>query len=400
MKRNLKRLQKLDEKQLKKTDELVSELSKCSGNNEKRFKLKQIIASMKTYEKKMKLKVEAEKDLLTRLRERVSKLNELKILKDACSRDAQRPDLLNDNKLLNWYREQTNLLVADYLLKNDRNIDTNSGQLLLKSLQFENLIDSDVILLSNRISSMILNHDLTALVQWINDNKSYLKKIKSHLEFETRFQEYIELVKSSDVRGAIKLYEDYLIYFTRTNFHEIQLATGLLIFSNKAQFQQNNVNFQKYNKLLSDERYKYLSELFLKLYYKMHGIPEDDPLLVYLSIGVSSLKTRSCISTLDRTVMGFEDLLKEKLSGSDHLEQSSCPVCSLEFRQMNSLLPYSHNVQSHLFENPVMLPNGNIYDKSKLLTFSKVSQVSNEEVIDPLTLETFEAEEMATMYPT
>lgn len=396
MKRNIKGLQKIDEKVFKKTDDLVKEMAKCKTKEAQRQKLKQIVASLKTHEKKVKSKIEVEKNLQTRIRKRLDKLEELKRLKDS---GAAIHDL-NDTRLLKWYRDQTNLLVADYLLKNDHNVDSNSGLLLLKSFHFEDMIDSDIILLSNKISSHILNKDLGVLIQWINDNKSYLKKIKSRLEFETRFQEYVELVKSSDFSGAIRLFNDYLIQFTRTYFRDIQLATGLLIFAKKAQCNVGNVNFQRYNALLSADRYTYLSDLFLSIYYKMHGIPEEDPLLVYLSVGVSSLKTRSCLTSHETDVMSFDHILAEKLSTDDHFEQSSCPICSLEFRQLNSLLPYSHVVQSHLFETPVMLPNGNIYDKAKLLAFSKGSNPQGDEIVDPIKLESFTTADMITMFPT
>lgn len=402
MKRNLKALQKLDEKQFKKTEELVTELCNCEDKDGQRHKLKLLITSLKQYEKKVRAKVDTEQDMQLRITKRVNKLEELRTLKESSTADStHRGTDLSENKLLKWYRDQTNLLVADYLLKNDPDIESNSGLLLLKSFHFEDLIDSDIILQSNRISSLILQKDLTALIAWINENRSHLRKIKSHLEFETRFQEYIELIKAGDLTGGIKLFNEYLIHFTKTNFHEIQMSTGLLIFAEKTQQQPNNPNFVKYTKLLSTDRYKYLSGLFIKIYYKMHGIPDDDPLLVYLSVGITSLKTRSCSSSTDDHLMNFNDILTEKLSRSERLEEGSCPVCSSEFRKLNTLLPYSHNVQSHLFETPVMLPNGNIYDKTNLIQFSKGGASSTDSVVvDPLTLETFTESDMITMFPT
>lgn len=391
IRRNLKGLQKLDEKQFKRTEELVKEVKSCEDKNAQKAKIKQLVNSLKSYEKRMKQAVEQEQNLHQRIIKRVQKLEELQALKESPDTKAE----ASENRLLKWYRDQTNLLVADYLLKNDRNIESNSGLLLLKNFQFEDLVDSDIILLSNKISSLILKKDLSALVQWINDNKSFLKKIKSTLEFETRFQEYIELIKTADFSGALKLFNEYLVQFTKTNFREIQLATGLLIFSNKAKAQQTNPNFRQYNILLSADRYNFLSDLFLKIYYKLHGIPEDDPLLVYLSIGISSLKTRSCLSSADHQALSFESILNEKLSRPEHLEQGACPVCSLEFRQLNSLLPYSHNVQSHLFESPVMLPNGNVYDRNILISAYSLG----DSVTDPLTFETFGLDEMTTMFP-
>lgn len=405
IRRNFKTVQKLDEKQFKKLDELFKDFNKPLPKKDKIAKLKQIISSLKTFEKKILAKVKVENELVSRIQARLDKLNELKELKQLSLTDEKTgTNAINQDKLLNWYRDQTNLLIADYLLKNSHLIDKNPGLLLIKTLNFEKLIDSDIILVSNRISTSILNQNLENLVQWIDDNKSHLKKIKSNLEFETRFQEYIELIKKNEMHNAITLFNTHLSQFTKTNFNEIKLASGLLIFAKKAQLQPTNSNFTKYNTLLSAQRYTYLSNLFLKIYYKMHGISEDDPLLIYLSLGISALKTRSCRCSTSTKPLNFESILNKKLSSGkeDHNNPSNlCPICSLEFNQLSSQLPYSHNVKSYLFENPVMLPNGNIYDREKLVTYStNLTILKENEVKDPITAQIFYVEELVTMYPT
>lgn len=405
LRRNFKTVQKLDEKQFKKIDELYKEFNKASSKKEKLAKLKQIISSLKIFDKKIQSKVKVENELVSRIQCRIDKINELKELKDLSITDGNNgTNTINQDKLLNWYRDQTNLLIADYLLKNSHLIDNNPGLLLIKTLGFEKLIDSDIILVSNRISTSILDQKLDNLIQWIDENKSYLKKIKSNLEFETRFQEYIELIKKNEMHNAIKLFNTHLSQFTKTNFVEIKLASGLLIFAKKAQMQPKNPNFAKYNTLLSTTRYEYLSDLFLKIYYKMHGISEDDPLLIYLSLGISALKTRSCQCSKSTKALNFESILNKKLSsGKEDQNNLSnlCPICSLEFNQLASQLPHSHNVKSYLFENPVMLPNGNIYDKEKLIGYSQNLTILNEnEVKDPVTAEIFTLNDLTTMYPT
>lgn len=405
IRRNFKTVQKLDEKQFKKLDELFKDFNKPLSKKDKIAKLKQIISSLKVFEKKILSKVKVENELVSRIQARLEKLNELKELKQLSLTDEKTgTNAINQDKLLNWYRDQTNLLIADYLLKNSHLIDKNPGLLLIKTLNFEKLIDSDIILVSNRISTSILNQNLENLVQWIDDNKSHLKKIKSNLEFETRFQEYIELIKKNEMHNAITLFNTHLSQFTKTNFNEIKLASGLLIFAKKAQLQPTNPNFTKYNTLLSAQRYTYLSNLFLKIYYKMHGISEDDPLLIYLSLGISALKTRSCHCSTSTKPLNFESILNKKLSSGkeDHSNPSNvCPICSLEFSQLSSQLPYSHNVKSYLFDNPVMLPNGNIFDREKLITYStNLTILKENEVKDPITAEIFYVEELVTMYPT
>lgn len=404
IRRNFKTVQKLDEKQFKKLDELYKDFNNAPSKKEKVLKLKQIIASLKVFEKKLLSKTKVEKELVSRIQHRLNKLNELKELKQLSIDEKNGVNAINQDKLLNWYRDQTNLLIADFLLKNSHLIDKNPGLLLIKTLGFEKLIDSDIILVSNRISTSILNHDLGNLIQWIDDNKSHLKKIKSNLEFETRLQDYIELIKKNEMHNAIKLFNTHLSQFTKTNFNEIKLASGMLIFAKKAQLHPKSSNFAKYNTLLSPNRYTYLSDLFLKIYYKMHGISEDDPLLIYLSLGISALKTRSCHCSDSVKPLNFESILNKKLSSGkeDHNNPSNiCPICSLEFNQLSAKLPYSHNVKSYLFDNPVMLPNGNIYDKEKLINYSKNLTILNEnEVKDPVTAEIYDVDDLVTMYPT
>ncbi|CCH44281.1 hypothetical protein BN7_3843 [Wickerhamomyces ciferrii] len=399
IRKNFKNVQKLDERQFKKIDELFKDFNQTNDKKLKLTKLKQIITNLKQFEKKIQSKTKIENELISRIQARLNKLNELNDLKN---QSQESPSPITQDKLLNWYRDQTNLLIADYLLKNSHLIESNPGLKLIKNLNFEKLIDFDIILVSNKISTSILNQDLSNLVNWIDDNKSYLRKIKSNLEFQTRFQQYIELIKQGDLINAIKLFQNHLSFFTQTNFNEIKSASGLLIFASKASKTQDP-NFQKYNSLLSPKRYEYLSNLFLEIYYKLHGISKDDPLLIYLSLGISSLKTRSCKCPSPSTQpQSFESILNKKLSQSHPTTTTNnCPVCSLEFNQLSYQLPYSHNVKSYLFENPVMLPNGNIYDREKLLNYSKnLTILSEMEVKDPMSTEVFELDELIRMYPT
>jgi macrophage erythroblast attacher len=404
LRKNIKDIQKLDEKQFRKIAELTSDLSK--NDVDKKAKLRQIIASMKHYEKKMRARYDAEQELISRIKTRIAKLTELKTLKEAISADKDHKDAdVNRERLLSWYRDQTNLLIVEYLLRNNVTKGDNPGLALLKDLKFDELVDSDIILKSNQISnSILLNHDLIPLIGWIQENKSYLKKTKSSLEFQSRFQEYIEFIKKGEISSALSIFNSHLAGFTRTNFEEIRLASGLLIFLHDDCLTEEP-KLKKYVDLFSEERYKYLSDLFLEIYYKMYGIPQDDPLLVYLSVGISTLKTKSCkCASTDKEDLNFETLLKKKMNQREdpsNPNNHNCPVCSLEMNQLSEQLPYSHNVESFLFDNPVMLPNGNIFDKTKLISYTKgLKTLAEDELMDPITSTTFKIDDLVTMYPT
>lgn len=394
MRKNFKAVQKLDEKQFKKFEtDFRARLGKCSTRTEQIKVLRLMISNFKAFERKLQARIKAEDELVERIEARISKFSQLKDIKSDFSED----------KLLNWYRNETNLLVIDYLLRNNRDlalVDKISAEddfFTKLHPNYKKLIDYDILLTANRIANSItLNRDLGELVSWITDNKSFLKKIKSNLEFETRLQQFIELIVAKDFAGALKAFKQHLTPFTHTNFNEIKLASGLLIFSEKlnpSSPHHANSSFSQYRKLLSASRYNYLSDLFLNIYYKMYGIPKNDPLLIYLSIGISSLKTHQCL--VDVNITDFNELLSKKLS---NVESTSCPICSLEMNQLAKNFPYSHNIKSYLFDNPVMLPNGNIFDKFKLLRFSEI--YDNVEVKDPITSEEFSYSQMVTMFPT
>lgn len=90
-------------------------------------------------------------------------------------------DLHNPN-LINWYRDETNLLIIDYLIKSNTRNEENVGLLLLKSLSESNngklmkLIDYDLFENFNKVFvSIIQNHDLTLIISWFNENRNALK---------------------------------------------------------------------------------------------------------------------------------------------------------------------------------------------------------------------------------
>lgn len=85
---------------------------------------------------------------------------------------------------------------------------------------------------------------------------------------------------------------------------------------------------------------------------------------------------------------------------------NKCPVCSDSFAKMSESLPYAHHTESKLFENPIMLPNGNIYDSKKLkelavkLKESNLCNLNENEIMDPIDKRIYPADEFITMYPT
>lgn len=438
IRRNFKTIQKLKERQVKKLDEFKKSLKSSKSPEQTKTIKKLMLANLKVFEKKLIKQRHVEEELLSRINARVTNLLKLKTLQDDYETG---PSEITKDNLLNWYRDQTNLLVITHLLKNnDSNNNNNTcplseedhlGLKLLKSLHMEKLVDFDVLTQANGISQDIKRGNLTSLINWITENKTFLNKCRSPLEFETRFQEYIELIKNNKTKEALGVFQTHLSFFIKTNFEQIKLASSLLLINPSSLekyrhhtykspfFAPGRAPFDKYLSLFDDERYVFLSKIFEEVFYKLNGIPESDPLLVYLSLGISTLKTKSCecktISPSD-PIPSFEEILHEKLTSPQNLEKNlhringpKCPICSPELHALSSNLPHAHNIKSSLFDSPVMLPNGNIYDREKLIMFTKVYISTNakdveienvkDSVMDPVEGKWFEIDDLVTVFP-
>lgn len=434
------------------------------------IKLNDIIKHVDSLERKLNKRVEEELKLLNRIDSRI------KFFKELESAKLQK----NISKLTEWYQKYTNLLIGDYLIRNSKVLSTslnsneighedekywNPGVVFLRQQGLQTLLDYDILLSANRISKALTeNHDLNPLIAWIGENKGFLKRSYSFLEFEARLQEYVELIKSRNFLKAIACFRNFLLQFMESNFADLKLASGLLVFiknyeyntmekqsasenwdtSKKEDFSieksksylmtrnevhehffrkraysklsninatenlnvhhyDNNLDFERYTDLLGEKRWTTLNDLFTKEYYSMYGISHHEPLLMYLSLGISALKTKECFDKKEVTLSG--DKLLDNYVETNVLT-SNCPVCSPDFAPIAKNLPYAHHTQSKLFENPVMLPNGNIYDAKKLKLLATTIRRRNlwslddGKVMDPIDKKIFSESDFITMYPT
>lgn len=64
-------------------------------------------------------------------------------------------------------------------------------------------------------------------------------------------------------------------------------------------------------------------------------------------------------------------------------------------------MPYAHHTKSYVENDPVVLPNGRIYGRDRLIEMSrKVSSVEEGKVKDPVTGEVFHEIELKKVYIT
>lgn len=112
------------------------------------------------------------------------------------------------------------------------------------------LVDLDLFSDIRRIEVALTQHDCTEALTWCNENKAALRKIKvrvattarvihaeyttlnfqNNLEFDLRFQEYIELCRAGRREEAIAYSKKHLVSWQDSHLSQIKQASGLLAF--------------------------------------------------------------------------------------------------------------------------------------------------------------------------
>lgn len=140
--------------------------------------------------------------------------------------------------------------------------------------------------------------------------------------------------------------------------------------------------------MYSPDRWNYLSDLFIRTHHELLSLPSRPLLHIALSAGLSALKTPSCHSA-------YASSSSNSLSATT----SVCPICSTELNELARSVPYAHHTKSYVESDPIVLPNGRIYGRERLLEMSKkVGCVGEGKVKDPTTGEVFDESEMKKVY--
>lgn len=449
-KKNFRNIQKLVEKHRVASLKLLASLAKDDLSKKDKLKLcKRLVQSQENFNKKLSLRVSQHNEFISRL---VARLERLKLLEQI---DGNQNASDFDQQVKDFYKDEIGLLVIDFMLKRSKtedplhHLDSNPGVQLAEDLGLSKLIDSDVILQGLSIYNEIrLHKNLKLLATWCVENKKNLNanrqeaELDENLEFETYFQEFIEKVKANDLYGALQISREKLQTYggEQANFEKLAEGTALLWYNQmqsevsklledsdracSAQLNQEQIdsidfydtgrqtidnirdNVKVYQDLLDDVKWKQLADFFLCNFNMLYGIEQSIPLLNMMSIGGAALKTKSCTLHDSHGSSGFI---------------GDCPVCALD--KLMDILPYSHQVKSNIYENPVMLPNGNIYQSSKLLQLNQNMNYSMDGqkpvdqdntafeddswmklkgfvIRDPLTSEKYYAEDLEKVFPT
>ena len=323
------------------------------------------------------------------LKRKLSKLSaeEQKLLRQSKVRAAHVKELESipsaaDVKYDKWSKTRLDRLLVDYLLRSGY---VETAKKLAKSQEVEDLVDIDAFTQCQKLESGLLRGETKEALSWCADNKQSLKKMNSELEYELRLQEYIEMVRTRDkqrMHQATVHAKKYLTPYEDKNF-SIR-AAGLLAFP-------ANTLMEPYMSLYAPARWHYLSKLFLRTYHNLLSLPQNPPLHIALSAGLSALKTPSCHSSHPspssalnaNTISSSTPQNDSHNSGSDNnatnhapIGQSVCPICSTELNALARNVPYAHHSRSVVEPDPVVLPNGRVYGRLRLMAFqSKIRGV-------------------------
>ncbi|CAG0917946.1 unnamed protein product [Notodromas monacha] len=258
-------------------------------------------------------------------------------------------DTTDEATLAVWKQRRLDRMLVEHLLRAGH---YNTAVRLAQDAGIEELTNADLFLVSREVEDSLMKHETTRCLAWCHDNRSRLRKLKSSLEFNVKMQEFIELVKSGRRLEAIKHARKQFSAMEEDYTEAMKHFMGLLAMSKDTQV-------QPYKDMLSEDRWKYLVELFRSDNQKLYQMSNQSVFSVALQAGLSALKTPHCYKK------GIE------------YRNPDCPVCQDPLNSLADSLPYALRARSKLIcyisglplnehNQPLMLPNGHVYGELAL----------------------------------
>ncbi|KAJ5541964.1 hypothetical protein N7535_004383 [Penicillium sp. DV-2018c] len=361
-------------------DTANASLSNAQSPDQTLAALDAMISRMQGLKRKMETLQKEEKEIHKQSRKRIQHLQTMH----------QIPSLA-DVKYDQWSRVRLDRLLVDHMLRSGY---SESAKQLAQEKKIEDLVDLGVFTQCQRVVESLKRGETKEALQWCGENKAALKKSKlltdrvvvlqHNLEFELRLQQYIEMVRTQDKSKKIEAIihaKKYLISSQQPENSEIMRAAGLLVFT-------QDTRAEPYKTLFALDRWRYLSDLFVQTHHELLSLPSQPLLHIALSAGLSALKTPLCHSAYTSSS-----------SNSQSTSTSVCPICSTELNELARKMPYAHHSKSYVESDPIVLPNGRVYGKQRLIDIStKIGSVEAGKVKDPTTGEIFSENEMKKVY--
>ncbi|KAH6583979.1 hypothetical protein BASA61_007741 [Batrachochytrium salamandrivorans] len=188
---------------------------------------------------------------------------------------------VDSESYVRWSKTRLARILVDYMLRQGLCI---SASKLATDSHIQDLVDIELFTQSRKIESALIAKSCNECIQWCNDNRSGLKKIKSTLEFNLRLQEYTELVRNRNIPQAIAYARKYLTPWSDSHLREIQQAMGLLAFSPKT-------TCKGYRLLFDESQWSRLAAQFRADNHTLNSLTLQPLLHMTLQAGLASLKT-------------------------------------------------------------------------------------------------------------
>ncbi|KAL8782871.1 MAG: hypothetical protein Q9213_005048 [Squamulea squamosa] len=284
---------------------------------------------------------------------------------------------LSDVKYDEWSRIRLNRLVADYLLRNGY---VESAKALAKEKGIEDLVDLKVFVQCNRVEESLRRGSTQECLAWCSEHRELTRKTNNTLEFELRLQQFIELRRQGLLLEARQHAQKYISANVEHNNTEVNRAAGLLAYPPETRV-------EPYRSMYSESRWNILADLFLKTHHELFSLPTRPLLHIALSAGLSALKTPSCHSKY-----------ASSSSNANSSTTTVCPICSTELNELARNLRHVQHNKSSVEQDPVVLPNGRVYGRDRLLELSAKVGLEEGKVKDPTTLEVFDASQVRKIF--
>lgn len=295
---------------------------------------------------------------------------------DRVSHLASRPAVTRGAPSNSWDKTRLDRLLVDYLLRRGMGAP---AALLASSECVEALVERAIFEESRVIVADLSSRTCNLALAWCSENRRRLARVNSDLEFRLRLQEFVELARNGQKRDAIVYVRAHLTG-SQAHMGDVQRAMALLAFG-------PNHDCQPYKNMYAVERWDELVDAFLLDNYRIHGLPKESLLETTLKAGLSALKTTYC--------------------GSEEHSNPHCPTCTEPYAELAQDLPRARHVHSVLVcllsksimdenNNPMVLPNGNVYGQSALVHMSQDEEVSKAKgtIIDPKTQQRYDMSEL------
>ncbi|XP_051116447.1 protein MAEA homolog [Andrographis paniculata] len=265
-----------------------------------------------------------------------------------------------------WNQIRIKRVIVDHMLRMSY---FETAAKIAECSQIQDLVDIAVFQEAKTIIDALYVRNLAPALSWCAENKSWLKKSKSKLEFQLRLQEFIELVRCGKRMAALTYCRKHLAPWAATHFKEFQHYMGTFAFKSTTQC-------ARYKVLYQEDQWDLLIDNFKQEFYKLYNMTPMSLLEIYLQAGLSALKTQMCY--------------EERCPKEDPLSQDT-------FRTLAEPLPYAKQQNSILIcyitkevmdhENPpLVLPNGCVYSTKALV---EMASRNNGQITCPRSNETY-----------